>query len=125
MSENLGEYQTALENYVQYKSLCLHFGVEVRHFGGTGVHAMDCLHFREMRVKYRKSLVPAQETKKPELHHPLVIDRVTKLARPATQDDIHRMESICSSYDAILQGFSVRLRLADELKKQIEATYGR
>jgi hypothetical protein len=55
--------------------------------------------------------------------HPLVIDRATKLARPATQDDIHRMEAICVAYDAVLREFAERLRLAGHLQSQLENTY--
>ena len=57
--------------------------------------------------------------------HPLVIDRVTKKARLATQDDIHRMEAICGAYDAVLREFAKRLRLAEHLQNLLENTYGR
>lgn len=57
--------------------------------------------------------------------HPLVIDRTTRRARLATQDDIHRMEAICGSYDAIMREFAERLRMADHMEKQLENTYGR
>lgn len=57
--------------------------------------------------------------------HPLVIDRHTKLARLATQDDIHRMEIICGSYDALMREFAERIRMSEYLEKQLENTYGR
>lgn len=57
--------------------------------------------------------------------HPLVIDRETKLARLATQDDIHRMAAICTAYDAIMRDFAEKLRMGEHLRKNLENTYGR
>lgn len=119
--------QTDHNYYIQYKELARHFGEETRYINGTGVHAMDFQHFCDLRNRYRETLIPTPEPKKREClpNHPIVIDRLTKLGRLVTQDDIHRMEAICASYDAILRDFTERLHAADYLRKQLENTYGR
>lgn len=67
----------------------------------------------------------ADDVPKTTIRHPMVIDRITRLARPATQDDIHRMEAICAAYDAILRDFVEKLRMAEYFQTRLENSHGR
>ena len=57
--------------------------------------------------------------------HPMVIDRKTKLARPATQADIDCMEAICLAYDAMIRNFRAQISQSDMLKERLDNAYGR
>ncbi len=47
--------------------------------------------------------------------HPLVIDEFSRLARYATQEDIHRLEAIASAYKALVADVRERIARADQL----------
>lgn len=69
--------------------------------------------------------MPTDPIPQTTIQHPLVIDRTTNLARPATQADIHRMEAICAAYDAIMRDFAEKLRMAEHFQKVLDNPHGR
>lgn len=55
--------------------------------------------------------------------HPLVIDATTLLCRYATQDDVNRMETICKSYEQLIQDARQTVERAEALKVRLDMGY--
>lgn len=69
------------------------------------------------------STIPIKK-EQPNIPHPLVIDLVSGRARLATQDDIHRMESICVAYGALMRELAEQVRVAERLQSLLKSSYG-
>ena len=63
------------------------------------------------------------EVKDNAIRHPLIIDKDTRLARLATQQDIHRMEAICSAYSRLVRDMNDILQEANETNESITRIY--
>lgn len=55
--------------------------------------------------------------------HPLVIDASSRLARIATQEDIHRMEAICAAYDVMINELKATVEKFEAMRERVNDAF--